>query len=495
MGDIDATAVVKRARDAFRAGKTKSIESRRKLLHDMLRMVTEKEQDFVDAMHRDLKKPRFESVSYEIDYSKNEIINTLNNLDDWTKPQKVEKPLHMIRVPAYVQHQPYGVLLIIGAWNYPHQLTIQPLIGAIAAGNTVIIKPSEIAHEYATLLAKIIPQYFDNDCVQVVNGGVSLTTNLLKEKFDHILYTGSSGVGKIVMRAAADHLTPVTLELGGKSPCFIDDNVDVSVVAHRLIWAKMMNAGQTCIAPDYVLCHRSMNEKLLSAIAQTIKEFYGEDPKTSPDLGRIINDRHFQRVLGLTKCGRIAVGGDSDASQRYIAPTVLVDVKETDSVMQDEIFGPVLPIFNIDDVDEAIEVINSKAKPLGLYVFSRSKDVIRRFTEETTSGGLVTNDCLLQASIETLPFGGVGGSGMGAYHGRFSFDTFSHKRSCVNGNPGLEKLFSMRYPPFSERKMNLMQWLLNKKLKNRFLSFTFKLSLLAALAGVLFMILDNFNKR
>ncbi|XP_071795852.1 aldehyde dehydrogenase, dimeric NADP-preferring-like isoform X2 [Asterias amurensis] len=489
MSTAEAPVVVKRAHDAFRAGKTRSLECRRKLLEDLLRMITEKEQDFVEAMRKDLNKPEFESVSYEIDFAKNDIIDALNNLDNWAKPQQVERPLHMMGTPAYIQHQPYGVVLIIGAWNYPFQLTVLPLVGVIAAGNTVIIKPSEIAQEFATVLAKVVPQYLDNDCVQVVNGGVEVTTDLLKERFDHILYTGSGVVGRIVMEAAAKHLTQVTLELGGKSPCFIDDDVDINTVARRLLWGKFMNAGQTCIAPDYVMCKRSMNDKLLSAIVETIKEFYGEDPKTSPDYGRMVSDRHFQRVLSLTKNSKIAVGGDSDASQRYIAPTIITDVKDSDPVMLEEIFGPVLPIFNVHNIDEAIDFINSKSKPLALYVMSNSKAVIKRFTDETTSGGLVSNDVLLHAGLTTLPFGGIGASGMGCYHGKFSFDTFSHKRACVNANPGMDKLLSMRYPPFTTGKLNMMRWILGKKRKSGLFGWAVAAALIGVCSVVLFMVL------
>ncbi|XP_038052651.1 aldehyde dehydrogenase, dimeric NADP-preferring-like [Patiria miniata] len=488
---MNASAIVKRARDAFRADKTRPVPRRRKMLQDLLRMVTEREQDFVDALHKDLRKHKFEAITSEVDFSKNEIINVLNHLDDWTKPQAVEKGLAMTGVPAYIQYQPFGTVLIIGAWNYPMQLTVHPLIGAIAAGNTVIIKPSELAPAFAEALAKIIPQYLDADCVQIVNGGVPITTALLKEKFDHILYTGSANIGRIVMEAAAKHLTPVSLELGGKSPCFVDEGVDMEITANRIMWAKLMNSGQTCIAPDYVICKPSLNDKLVAAMSKTIKKFYGENPKNSPDYARIINDRHYQRVMSLTKSGKVAVGGDGDASQLYVAPTILVDVKEDEPAMQEEIFGPVMPIFNVESVDKAIDFINSRDKPLTMYIMSNSKQVIKRFNEETSSGSFVANDFMMQAACETLPFGGVGKSGMGCYHGRFSFEMFSHRRACVLAQLGMEKLLSMRYPPYTDRNLGIMRWVLRKSPKKGHFRSLFSLALLGIIAGILFMVLDG----
>ncbi|XP_022105944.1 aldehyde dehydrogenase, dimeric NADP-preferring-like [Acanthaster planci] len=489
--DIDAAAIVQRARNAFRANKTKPIAKRKQILQALLRMINENEQKFVDALYKDLRRSKFESIVSEIDFTKNEIINMLNNVDEWSKPRMVEKPLPMAGTPTYIQYQPLGTILIIGAWNYPFQLILHPMIGAIAAGNTVIIKPSEIAPTIAEMLAKIIPRYVDQDFIQVVNGGVPVTTALLKEEFDHILYTGSGNVARIVMGAAAKHLTPVTLELGGKSPCYVDENTDMGVTANRLVWGKFQNAGQICIAPDYVICKPSVNDKLVTAVSRVIKNFYGENPKNSPDFPRIINERHFQRLMNLTKAGKVAVGGDNDVSQLYIAPTVLTDIKPEDPVMQEEIFGPLLPILNVKSENEAIDFINSRPKPLALYVMSKSKTTIKRFNEETSSGSFVANDFMMQAACDTLPFGGVGQSGMGSYHGHFSFDLFSHKRACVVASQGMDKLLSPRYPPFTERNLSLLRWATRKSPKGGFLRSLFSVALLGIVAGIVFMLLDR----
>ncbi|XP_070344382.1 aldehyde dehydrogenase family 3 member B1 isoform X5 [Equus asinus] len=306
------------------------------------------------------------------------------------------------------------------------------------------------------VLAEVLPRYLDQSCFAMVLGGPEETGQLLEHRFDYIFFTGSPRVGRIVMTAAAKHLTPVTLELGGKNPCYVDDNCDPETVANRVAFFRYFNTGQTCVAPDYVLCSPEMQERLLPALQSTIARFFGEDPRSSPNLGRIINDKHFQRLQGLLGCGRVAIGGQSDQSDRYIAPTVLVDVQETEPVMQEEIFGPILPIVNVRSLDEAIDFINRREKPLALYAFSKSSEVVKQVLARTSSGGFCGNDGFMHVSLASLPFGGVGASGMGRYHGKFSFDTFSHHRACLLRSQGMEKVYSIRYPPYTPRNLRML---------------------------------------
>ncbi|XP_072015658.1 aldehyde dehydrogenase family 3 member A2-like isoform X1 [Amphiura filiformis] len=486
MADFDAKSIVDRSRAAFNAGKCKSLATRLEHLKNLYRMIDEHEKDFCDAMKRDLNKPYTECMGYEITLAKNEIIGYLENLSQWVKPERVKKPLFMLGQDAYIRREPLGVVLIIGAWNYPFQLTIHPLIGAIAAGNTVIIKPSELAEETAKILADLLPKYLDSDCVQVVNGAVKETTALLEQKFDHILYTGNSVVGKIVMAAAAKHLTPVTLELGGKSPVFVDKNCDISTAARRITWGKFVNSGQTCIAPDYILCEEEVKDQLVQAIKDTLKEFYGEDPQKSNDYGRIINERHFKRLEDLLQGVNVAAGGKTVIDDKYIEPTIVTDVKGDEAVMQHEIFGPILPIMIVKDADDAIRYINSRAKCLALYVFSTDKNIVDKIQHDTTSGAYSVNDTLMYGAIDTLPFGGVGTSGMGAYHGKHTFETFSHRRACVVAKLGMEAANQIRYPPYSEKKYSWAQWLMAKKPKREGILGFWPFTLLAMIFAAFF---------
>uniref|UniRef100_A0A2K6EME0 Aldehyde dehydrogenase family 3 member A2 n=1 Tax=Propithecus coquereli TaxID=379532 RepID=A0A2K6EME0_PROCO len=366
---------VQRVRQAFRSGRSRPLRFRLQQLEALRRMVQEREKDILAAIGADLCKSEFNAYSQEVITVLGEIDLMLENLPEWVTAKPVKKNLLTMLDEAYIQPEPLGVVLIIGAWNYPFILTIQPLVGAIAAGNAVIIKPSELSENTAKILAKLLPQYLDQDLYVIVNGGVEETTELLKQRFDHILYTGNTAVGKIVMEAAAKHLTPVTLELGGKSPCYIDKDCDLDIVCRRITWGKYMNCGQTCIAPDYILCEASLQSQIVEKIKETVKEFYGENIKESPDYERIINLRHFKRILGLLEGQEIAFGGETDEATRYIAPTILTDVDPETKVMQEEIFGPVLPIVPVKSVDEAINFINEREKPLALYIFSHNSKV------------------------------------------------------------------------------------------------------------------------
>jgi acyl-CoA reductase-like NAD-dependent aldehyde dehydrogenase len=390
---------------------------------------------------------------------------------------------------VYTVAEPYGVALIIAPWNYPIQLSLLPLVGAIAAGNACVLKPSECAVTCSNLLAELIPRYLDNECYPVVTGGVSVSKAVLRERYDYIFYTGNSQVGKIVMEHAAKNLTPVTLELGGKSPTIIADDADLKVAAQRIIWGKFLNAGQTCIAPDYVLCPPGKVDQFVEYCKQTAAKYYGEDPKLSSDYGRIINDRHFQRVMGLLSRskGRVVMGGESDISQRYIAPTVVAGVTAEDSLMEEEIFGPLLPIISVDSVDDAIAFVNKLEKPLAFYVFTASGATFKRINQLTSAGGVVHNDVLLHASVISLPFGGVGHSGMGVYHFQHSFETFSHLKPVMQTSTGLEALNQMlRVPPYTKTQLKRVKWLLAPPRKRSpWLGRLFLLCLLGVLGALL----------
>ncbi|XP_062053707.1 aldehyde dehydrogenase family 3 member B2 isoform X2 [Lepus europaeus] len=412
---------LRRLREAFGTGRTRPAEFRAAQLRGLSRFLQENRELLQAALAQDLHK--------------------LTKLGS-----------------AFIRKEPYGLVLIIAPWNYPVNLTLIPLVGAIAAGNCVVLKPSEVSSSTEKVLAEVLPRYLDQSCFAVVLGGPEETGQLLEHRFDYILFTGSPHVGKIVMAAAAKHLTPVTLELGGKNPCYVDDNCDPQTVANRVAWFRYFNAGQTCMAPDYVLCSPETRERLLPALQSTITRFYGDDPQSSPNLGRIINQKHFRRLQALLGCGRVAIGGQSDESQRYIAPTVLVDVQEAEPVMQEEIFGPILPIVTVSGLDEAIAFINRREKPLALYAFSNNRQVVSQVLDRTSSGSFGGNEGFIYLTLPALPLGGVGHSGMGSYHGKFSFDTFSHHRACLLSPSGMEKLNEIRYPPYSDFAQQLISW-------------------------------------
>lgn len=443
-------------REAFKAGRTRPAEFRAAQLQGLGRFLRDNKQQLQEALAQDLHKSAFESEVSEMAISQAEVDLALRNLRSWMKDEKVSKNLATQLDSAFIRKEPFGLVLIIVPWNYPLNLTLVPLVGAIAAGNCVVLKPSETSKATEKILAEVLPRYLDQSCFTVVLGGPEETGQLLEHKFDYIFFTGSPRVGKIVMAAAAKHLTPITLELGGKNPCYVDDNCDPQTVANRVAWFRYFNAGQTCVAPDYVLCSQEMQEQLVPALQNAITRFYGDNPQTSPNLGRIINQKHFKRLQGLLGCGRVAIGGQSDEGERYIAPTVLVDVQETEPVMQEEIFGPILPLVTVRSLDEAIEFINRREKPLALYAFSKRNQVVKQVLARTSSGGFCGNDGFMHMTLSSLPFGGVGTSGMGRYHGKFSFDTFSNQRACLLRSPGMEKINDLRYPPYSSRNLRVL---------------------------------------
>ncbi|KAM3960337.1 aldehyde dehydrogenase, dimeric NADP-preferring-like isoform 2-T2 [Aphomia sociella] len=461
------TETVQRVRDAFNQGVTRPIEWRRKQLKSLLRMYEENKQAMIDVLKQDLRRSKTEAILLEYDYLVNDLVNTLHHLDDWMQPEKPSKGMVNILDDVVIYNDPYGVVLVIGAWNYPLQLLLLPVAGAIAAGNAVILKPSEVAVASSKFVVDTLPKYLDSNAVVVVEGGAQETTELLKEKFDYIFYTGSTTVGKIIYEAATKNLTPVTLELGGKSPVYIDNTVDIMVTAKRILWGKCINAGQTCIAPDYILCTKEVQDKFVEAARKVLKEWYGEDTQKSPDLCRIINHRHFGRLQGIldNSKDKVVIGGKYDAKDKFIEPTILANVTGGDKVMEDEIFGPILPIVPVANAYEAIKFINDRDHPLVLYVFSNQSNIQKLFSEQTRSGSINVNDTVMFYAVETLPFGGVGYSGLGAYHGKYTFDTFTHKKSCLVKNFASvgEKLAANRYPPYSESKLNFIATLMRKR--------------------------------
>jgi len=456
-----ATAIrnlVTDARRTFDRGRTRPIAWRIAQLDGLARFLKEREAEILEALAADVGKPKLEGYSTEVAYTLSEIVEARRELASWMKPEKVSTPLLVQPGKSYIHKNPLGLVLIIAPWNYPLGLLIGPLVGAVAAGNAAIVKPSEVAPETAALVARLLPDYVDSDAIKVIEGAVAETTELLTHRFDHIFYTGNGAVAQIVMTAAAKHLTPVTLELGGKSPTVVDRSANLEVAARRIAWGKFSNAGQTCVAPDYVLAHESIHDQLLEKLCDTLRDFYGADPKQSPDYGRIVNQRHHRRLAKLLESGTIVAGGELDESQRYMAPTVLKHVLPDSPVMQDEIFGPILPVLSVTSVDEAVAFINARPKPLALYVFAEDVHVQRDVIDRTTSGGAAVNHTWMHLANHDLPFGGVGASGMGAYHGKASFDCFSHRRSVLVKPTSLDA--PILYPPYNETKRKLLRFLL-----------------------------------
>jgi aldehyde dehydrogenase (NAD+) len=437
----DIAATVRPLRRTFRSGRTRAPEWRDAQLGRMKAMVTEQRDKLLGALEADLGKSNFEGYLAEIALLLKDTDHARKHFREWMQPEKVATPMALQPGTCRVQKDPLGVALVIAPWNYPVQLALEPLVGVIAAGNCALLKPSEVSAATSKVLAEVIPQYLDPDAFAVVEGGVEETTAILEQKFDHIFFTGSTNVGRIIMSAAAKHLTPVTLELGGKSPTIVDSTADLDVAARRIAWGKFFNAGQTCVAPDYVLVDERVATPFLDKLRSTIRKFYGSDPKRSKDFGRIITDRHFQRLIRFIDQGEIVCGGEHDADSRYIAPTVLRAVDENAPIMGEEIFGPILPVLTVSSVTEAIDFVNDRPKPLALYVFTRDKMTADRVLTETSSGGACINDALAHLTVLDLPFGGVGESGMGAYHGKASFDVFTHRKSV------LEKSFALDPTP------------------------------------------------
>ena len=453
---LDQVATV---RKGFAAGVLADVEARRTQLEHLRAMLEDHEGELADALHADLGKSATEARVTEIGFLINEVDHALGHLAEWTRPTRVRLPWHLLPGSASVVPEPLGTVLVIAPWNYPVQLTLAPLIPAMTAGNTVVLKPSEVAPATSAAIARCVGEYLDGSVVQVVEGGVPETTALLAEQWDHIFYTGNGTVGRVVLRAAAEHLTPVTLELGGKSPAIVTESADVKVAARRIVWGKFTNAGQTCIAPDHVLVAEPIAARFTEALVTEIRKMYGSDPRQSPDYGRIINERHVARLRGLLDGGgydRVVVGGTVDAAARYIAPTVLTGVSPDSPLMAEEIFGPILPVLTYaGGVTEAIERVNARAKPLALYVFTGERATADRVIANTSAGGVTVNHTLMHVAVPDLPFGGVGPSGMGAYHGKAGFDAFSHRKPVLRKTTRPDPRIA--YPPYSAWKQRILR--------------------------------------
>lgn len=438
--------------------KPRDISWRRDQLVALKKLLVENENRINEAMWKDLHKGPFECSATEQGIVLSEIDHVLGHLESWMKAETVTTPLYNQMGTSHIQYEPLGLTLVIGAWNYPVNLLLAPVVGAISGGNAVILKPSEISANTATLIAELIPHYMDTDLIAVVQGGADETDVLLDQKMDLIFFTGSGPVGKIIMTKAAAQLTPVVLELGGKSPGIVLEDADVKTSAKRLTWGKFMNAGQTCVCPDYILVQRAVKEELIREIKLCLEEFYGADIQSNKDYCRIVNDRNFDRLTGLLSDAKVIAGGKNNKEDRFIEPTLL-ECSGNEKVMLQEVFGPLWPIIEMDGVSDIIEFVNGRDKPLALYVFSENDEVINRILDETSSGGVSVNDTIMHMASPQLPFGGVGASGMGNYHGHFSFKTFTHAKSVYRKSTLID--IPLRYAPYTDSKLKWMKRFFN----------------------------------
>lgn len=448
MQTPDIQKLLKDQRTFFDSGRTRDLGFRRAMLGRLKQAVIENEEALLRALRQDLHKPAYEAYIGESALVLNEIDHMRRHLRRWARPRRVRPPLVLLPARCSVVPEPYGTTLIISPWNFPVQLTLCPLVAAIAAGNCAVVKPSPLSPATTAVLRAILEECFAPEFVSVIEGGAETVQQLLRERFDYIFFTGGTATGRLVMQAAAERLTPVTLELGGKNPCIVDAATDLDVTARRIVWGKFFNAGQSCVAVDHLLVDRRVKDRLLGRIVDTLRRFYGEEPAESPDFGRIISTHHVDRLAALLGAGRIVTGGTVERELRYVAPTVIDGIDGSEPVMQEEIFGPILPVIVYDSLDQAIAFVNQRPSPLALYVFSRERQVQERVLAGTASGGACVNDTVLQFTVAELPFGGVGDSGMGRYHGKAGFDTFSHERSIVR--TGFFADVFLRYPPYRD---------------------------------------------
>ncbi|HCY8742932.1 TPA: aldehyde dehydrogenase [Staphylococcus aureus] len=432
----------------FNTQQTKDISFRKEQLKKLSKAIKSYESDILEALYTDLGKNKVEAYATEIGITLKSIKNARKELKNWTKTKNVDTPLYLFPTKSYIKKEPYGTVLIITPFNYPFQLVFEPLIGAIAAGNTAIIKPSELTPNVARVIKRLINETFDANYIEVIEGGIEETQTLIHLPFDYVFFTGSENVGKIVYQAASENLVPVTLEMGGKSPVIVDETANIKVASERICFGKFTNAGQTCVAPDYILVHESVKDDLITALSKTLREFYGQNIQQSPDYGRIVNLKHYHRLTSLLNSAQmnIVFGGHSDEDERYIEPTLLDHVTNDSAIMQEEIFGPILPILTYQSLDEAIAFIHQRPKPLSLYLFSEDENATQRVINELSFGGGAINDTLMHLANPKLPFGGVGASGMGRYHGKYSFDTFTHEKSYIFKSTRLES--GVHLPPY-----------------------------------------------
>lgn len=447
--------ILEQQREYFHTQETKSISSRKALLKKLKREIVRREKEVCNAIYADFKKPEFESLVTETQFVLAEITELIKNMEHWSRPERIAPSLANFPSTDKIYKEPYGNVLVISPWNYPFQLAIIPLAAAVAAGNTVVLKPSELTPHTSKIISEIISTVFNTNYVAVVEGGVEVSQALLKEKWNYIFFTGSVEVGKIVYKAAAEYLTPVTLELGGKNPCIVDETANIQLAARRITWGKFINAGQTCIAPDYILVHPKIKFDFLQALKGEIKKAYGDDPSHSKDFSRIINKKNFDRLCSMLINETIVIGGEFNTDQLYISPTVVDEPTMDSEMMMGEIFGPLLPVIAYEDEDHIDEIISLYDKPLSLYIFSSEKQFIKKMIGKYSFGGGVINDTLINFGNKNLPFGGVGHSGIGAYHGKRSFDTFSHHKPMVKRGNWLD--IKLRYAPY-EKKLWFARW-------------------------------------
>ncbi|MDJ0819349.1 MAG: aldehyde dehydrogenase [Desulfobacterales bacterium] len=433
----------------FDVGRTRDVDFRKQQLDILRREIADNREDILTALQRDLSKSAYEGYLTEVGIVLDEIRFVRKRLTRWARPRRVRTNLFLVPASSYRYAEPYGVVLIIAPWNYPFQLVMGPLIGAMAAGNCAVIKPSEFAPNTSRVIAKLISRNFDPAYIAACEGHAEVSQALLDQPFDYVFFTGSVAVGKLVMQAAARRLTPVTLELGGKSPCIVDRDIELKITARRIVSGKFINAGQTCIAPDYLLVHHEIKDRLIESIKDSIHDFFGDDPKLSPDYPRIVNEKHFQRLVGLMQFGSVIVGGQSDLQNLYIAPTVIDEVSWGDPIMENEIFGPILPVLSYENLQETIAQIKKLPRPLALYSFSNNRQLNETILADLSFGGGCINDTLLHFANPHLPFGGVGNSGIGSYHGQKSFETFSHRKSILKRSFRLDA--PLRYPPYGNK--------------------------------------------
>ena len=458
MTEQEIKDIVTKQRKYFQTGATLPVSSRLAALQKLYHAISVHEAEIHDALKKDLGKSGFESYMCETGMVLEELSYMLKHTPKFAREQRVRTPLAQFHSRSYKKPSPYGVTLIMSPWNYPFMLTLSPLVDALAAGNTAVVKPSAYSPHTSEVLRLILSECFEPQYVAVVTGGRAENTCLLHEHFDYIFFTGSQNVGKEVMRNAAEYLTPVTLELGGKSPCIVDQTADIKLAAKRIVFGKYLNCGQTCVAPDYVYCHRSVKDKLIKEVQKQIRRQYGKQPLHNSDYGKIINEKHFDRILGLIDEKKVVHGGDSDRNTLRIEPTVMDNVTFSDAVMQEEIFGPVMPVLTFDSLDEAIRRINSMPHPLALYLFTSDKKAAGKVTARCGFGGGCINDTIIHLATSEMGFGGFGESGMGAYHGKTGFDTFTHYKSIVDKKTWLD--LPMRYQPYRKRNEKMIRFFL-----------------------------------
>ena len=455
---MDIPKIVNQQKKIFNSNSTKKVSLRIETLKKLKKVLKENEQELYTAIYTDFKKSKFETYLTEISIIYRELNDAIRNLKKWSKQKRVRTNLANLPAKSYIIPEPLGTVLVISAWNYPYQLALIPTISALAAGNTVVIKPSEIPKNTSKILAEIINSNFNSNYLTVIEGGVKTTTELLKEKWDKIFFTGSTSVGKIIYKAAAESLTPVTLELGGKSPTFVLADCNIKITAKRIIWAKFLNAGQTCIAPDYLLVEKSIESELLEALKKEIGNAYPNNKEVPENYVQIVNERNFNRLEQLIPIEKIYHGGETNRENRSIAPTLLHNINFDDSIMQDEIFGPILPVISFNNLEDVITKIKEREKPLSLYVYSKNKKTIKKILHEISFGGGGINESLVHYSNPNLPFGGVGASGIGNYHAKAGFDTFTHYKSILHKTSWLEP--NIKYTPFTKLKMRILKFIL-----------------------------------